>query len=51
MHPNAMELVIRQHIADLHREAAIERRASRSRKPKGRRRKSASGRLQRAPAH
>jgi hypothetical protein len=51
MHPYLVDAVIRQHIQDLHREAAIERLATKSRKQKSHGRKASSMRLQRAPAH
>jgi hypothetical protein len=50
MHPNMLEIVVQQHIKDLHREAAARRLARTGRKDRSHRRKAAALRLQRAPA-
>jgi hypothetical protein len=51
MHPALAEVIVRQHIEDLHREAAKQRLWRRNRNHQGRRRRVDARRLQRAPAH
>jgi hypothetical protein len=51
MHPQMHEYLVRQHIEDLHREAAMRRLARSTRRHKTHRRKAPAPRLQRAPAH
>jgi hypothetical protein len=50
MHPLVLDYIVRQHIEDLHREAAVRRLVRRSRKHKSHVRKEAAMSLQRAPA-
>jgi hypothetical protein len=51
MHPLQLEEIARQHIEELHRDAAQRRTARSQRKANGDRRKRRALRLQRAPAH
>lgn len=52
MHPALAEVIVRQHIEDLHRDAAKQRRLGMgSQKRRAARRKATATRLQRAPAH
>jgi len=51
MHPTQAEVIVQQHIEDLHREAAKQRRRRGAQKPQPHRRRAAWKRLQRAPAH
>ena len=51
MHPLVLDYMIRAHIEDLHREAAVQRLARSTQKHKPNRRKAAAAKLQRAPAH
>jgi hypothetical protein len=51
MHPLVLDYIAKQHIEDLHREAAERRLARSTQKHKTQRRKVAAMRLQRPPAH
>jgi hypothetical protein len=51
MHPLVLDYIVRQHIEDLHREAAVRRLAGSTQKRKPNRRKAPGIKLQRAPAH
>jgi hypothetical protein len=51
MHPLIASELAQQHIADLHREAALQRRTRSSKQTPSRHRKVSVARLQRAPAH
>lgn len=51
MHPSLFEIVARQHIEELHREAALQRLFASRPKHKGPRPKASVRSLRRAPAH